>query len=105
MPFCNVTIALEVRKSVGEAEKSCLTPVSTISPNSPGCQYPPGQAQALQEMKRVCHRGGRILLLEHGHSSMPWLANFQDRNVLPQMNSMSTLPGAKTGWIVDCEPC
>ena len=31
-------------------------------------------------MKRVCQPNGLILLLEHGHSSLPWLANFQDRN-------------------------
>jgi ubiquinone/menaquinone biosynthesis C-methylase UbiE len=38
--------------------------------------------QALREMKRVCRPDGLILLLEHGHSSMPWLANYQDRHVL-----------------------
>jgi ubiquinone/menaquinone biosynthesis C-methylase UbiE len=38
--------------------------------------------QALREMRRVCHPDGLILLLEHGHSNMPWLADYQDRNVL-----------------------
>ena len=36
--------------------------------------------KACQEMNRVCRRTGLILLLEHVHSSMPWLANYQDRH-------------------------
>ncbi|HXN05838.1 MAG TPA: class I SAM-dependent methyltransferase [Nitrospiria bacterium] len=36
--------------------------------------------KALQEMKRVCRPDGRILLLEHGRSSVPWLARWQDRH-------------------------
>jgi len=43
------------------------------------CTFP-NPAQALQEIKRVCRPNGLILLLEHGHSNWPWLANFQDRN-------------------------
>ena len=45
------------------------------------CTFP-DPIEALKEMKRVCRAGGRILLLEHGHSSIGWFANFQDRNVL-----------------------
>jgi len=45
------------------------------------CTFP-DPIQALQEMKRVCRKDGLILLLEHGHSSMQWLANYQDRHVL-----------------------
>ncbi len=45
------------------------------------CTFP-DPIQALQEIKRVCRKDGLILLLEHGHSSMPWLANYQDRHVL-----------------------
>ena len=45
------------------------------------CTFP-DPLQALQEMKRVCRTDGQILLLEHGHSSMRWLANYQDRHVL-----------------------
>lgn len=33
---------------------------------------------ALREMGRVVRSDGRILLLEHGRSSNPWLARFQD---------------------------
>jgi ubiquinone/menaquinone biosynthesis C-methylase UbiE len=51
------------------------TVVSTLST----CTFPDA-VKALQEMKRVCRPDGLILLLEHGHSNIPWLANFQDRH-------------------------
>lgn len=54
------------------------TVVSTLST----CTFP-NPVKALQEMKRVTRSGGLILLLEHGHSSWKWLANHQDRHVLP----------------------
>lgn len=54
------------------------TVISTLST----CTFP-NPIKALQEMKRVCRNGGLILLLEHGHSSWKWLANHQDRHVLP----------------------
>jgi ubiquinone/menaquinone biosynthesis C-methylase UbiE len=43
------------------------------------CTFP-DPLGALQEMKRVCRDDGLILLLEHGHSSWPWLARYQDRH-------------------------
>ncbi len=43
------------------------------------CTFP-DPIQALQEMKRVCRPDGMILLLEHGHSNLPFLANYQDRH-------------------------
>ena len=53
----------------------------TVASSLSTCTFP-DPIQALREMKRVCRAGGRILLLEHGHSSMSWLANYQDRHVL-----------------------
>lgn len=41
------------------------------------CTFPEPVA-ALLEMARVATDEGRILLLEHGRSSRPWLARFQD---------------------------
>ena len=51
------------------------TVVSTLST----CTFP-NPVKALQEMKRVCRADGLILLLEHGQSSLPWLARYQDRH-------------------------
>jgi ubiquinone/menaquinone biosynthesis C-methylase UbiE len=59
------------------ADGSFDTVVSALST----CTFP-DPILALREMQRVCRTGGQILLLEHGHSSMPWLAKFQDRHVL-----------------------
>ncbi len=72
---------LNVNLAVMDAEKlefpdgNFDTVVSTLST----CTFP-NPVKALQEIKRVCRPDGLILLLEHGHSNLPWLANFQDRN-------------------------
>ena len=78
-----IDLNLKIQTHVMDAEKlefvdgSFDTVTSTLST----CTFP-DPIQALQEMKRVCRTGGLILLLEHGHSRQPLLANFQDRNVL-----------------------
>jgi len=72
---------LNVNFAVMDAEKlefpdgTFDTVISTLST----CTFP-NPIKALQEMKRVCRPNGLILLLEHGHSSIPWLANYQDRH-------------------------
>jgi ubiquinone/menaquinone biosynthesis C-methylase UbiE len=71
----NVNLAVIDAEHLEFADGSFDTVVSTLST----CTFP-DPFKALQEMKRVCRPNGLILLLEHGHSSVPWLANFQDRN-------------------------
>jgi ubiquinone/menaquinone biosynthesis C-methylase UbiE len=44
------------------------------------CTFPDHRA-AFQEMRRVTRPGGRILLLEHGRSTVAWIARRQDRNI------------------------
>ena len=72
---------LNVKLTVMDAEnlefpnESFDTVVSTLST----CTFP-NPIKALQEIKRVCRKGGLVLLLEHGHSNLRWLANYQDRH-------------------------
>jgi ubiquinone/menaquinone biosynthesis C-methylase UbiE len=72
---------LDVNLAVTDAERlefpdgSFDTVVSTLST----CTFP-NPIKALQEIKRVCRPDGLILLLEHGHSTLPWLSKFQDRH-------------------------
>lgn len=72
----NVNLAVMDAQKLDFADESFDTVVSTLST----CTFPDPIA-ALREMRRVCRPGGEILLLEHGHSSWPWLAGFQDRHV------------------------
>ncbi len=71
----NVNFAVMDTENLEFADGSFDTVVSTLST----CTFP-DPVKALQEIKRVCRPNGLILLLEHGHSNLPWLANFQDRN-------------------------
>lgn len=56
-------------------DSSFDTVVSTLST----CTFP-DPVKALREMARVCRPGGKVLLLEHGRSSQPHIARFQDRH-------------------------
>jgi ubiquinone/menaquinone biosynthesis C-methylase UbiE len=73
---------LNVDVKVMDAERLEFTNGSfdTVTSTLSTCTFP-DPIQALREMQRVCRTGGLILLLEHGHSSMPWLAKYQDRHV------------------------
>jgi ubiquinone/menaquinone biosynthesis C-methylase UbiE len=71
----NVNLAVMDAEHLEFPEENFDTVVSTLST----CTFP-NPVKALQEMKRVCRPDGLILLLEHGHSNFPWLANFQDRH-------------------------
>jgi len=71
----NVNFAVMNAEKLEFADESFDTVVSTLST----CTFP-NPVKALQEIKRVCRPDGLILLLEHGHSNMPWMARYQDRN-------------------------
>ena len=71
----NVNLAVMDAEHLEFADGSFDTVVSTLST----CTFP-NPIKALQEIKRVCQPNGLILLLEHGHSNLSWLARFQDRN-------------------------
>jgi len=71
----NVNLAVMDAEHLEFPDGTFDTVVSTLST----CTFP-NPVKALQEMKRVCRPNGLIMLLEHGHSNLPWLANFQDRN-------------------------
>lgn len=73
---------MDVSLSTGDAqqmpfpENSFDTVISAFS----SCTFPDYIA-AFQEMVRVIKPGGRILLVEHGRSSVGWIARRQDRNI------------------------
>jgi ubiquinone/menaquinone biosynthesis C-methylase UbiE len=71
----NIHLAVMDAEHLDFPDGSFDTVVSTLST----CIFP-NPIKALQEIQRVCRPNGLILLLEHGHSSIPWLANYQDRN-------------------------
>lgn len=71
----NVDVKMMDAQNLEFADETFDTVVSALST----CTFP-DPIQALREMRRVCRAGGQILLLEHGHSSMPWLANYQDHH-------------------------
>jgi ubiquinone/menaquinone biosynthesis C-methylase UbiE len=75
---------LSIQTQVMDAEKLEFADgiFDTVTSSLSTCTFP-DPIQALGEMRRVLRSGGLILLLEHGHSSFPWFASFQDWNVLP----------------------
>lgn len=71
----NVNVVVMDAQKLEFADNSFDTVASTLST----CTFP-DPIRALQEMGRVCRPEGQILLLEHGHSSWSWIAEFQDRH-------------------------
>ena len=75
-------LRMDVALLVGDAQmmpfpdKSFDTVISAFS----SCTFP-DHAAAFKEMSRVTKQGGRILLVEHGRSSVGWIARRQDRNI------------------------
>jgi ubiquinone/menaquinone biosynthesis C-methylase UbiE len=78
------SLNLKVRTHVMDAQRLEFAEASfdTVTSTLSTCTFP-DPIQALSEMERVCRPGGFILLLEHGHSSIPWLARHQDQHVFP----------------------
>jgi ubiquinone/menaquinone biosynthesis C-methylase UbiE len=75
-------MSLNIRAQVMNAEKLEFADgiFDAVTSALSTCTFP-DPIQALREMKRVCRTGGLVLLLEHGHSSIPWFAQYQDRHV------------------------
>lgn len=75
-------LRMDVALLVGDAQampfpdNSFDTVISAFS----SCTFP-DHAAAFKEMSRVTKQGGRILLVEHGRSSVGWIARRQDRNI------------------------
>jgi ubiquinone/menaquinone biosynthesis C-methylase UbiE len=73
---------MDVALLVGDAQEmpfpndSFDAVVSALS----SCTFPEHES-AFMEMSRVTKPGGRILLVEHGRSSVGWIARRQDRNI------------------------
>ncbi len=70
----NVSFVVMDAESLEFPDMSFDTVVDSLSL----CTFPDPVA-ALIEMSRVCRKGGRILLLEHGRSDREWVGRFQDR--------------------------
>lgn len=71
----NIDLRIMDAESLLFPDRSFDTVVSAMST----CTFPE-PIQALHEIKRVCRRDGRILLLEHGLSSWELFGRYQDRS-------------------------
>lgn len=74
---CNsgFTVTMDDAQALKFENDSFDTVVSALS----SCTFPDHVA-GFQEMQRVVKPGGRIMLLEHGRSSVGWIARRQDRS-------------------------
>jgi ubiquinone/menaquinone biosynthesis C-methylase UbiE len=75
-------LGADIRLLVGDAQELPFpgarfdTVISAFS----SCTFP-NYPEAFREMVRVTRPGGRVLLVEHGRSSVGWIARRQDRNI------------------------
>lgn len=75
-------LGMDTRLMVGDAQDMPFPDATfdnVISAFS-SCTFPDHVA-AFREMVRVAKPGGRVLLVEHGRSSVGWIARRQDRNI------------------------
>jgi ubiquinone/menaquinone biosynthesis C-methylase UbiE len=73
---------MEVELLVGDAQSLPFADdgFDTVISAFSSCTFP-DYVSAFQEMARVTKPGGEVLLLEHGRSSLVWIARRQDRNI------------------------
>ena len=72
-------MAVDFRVMDGENLKFKKGSFDTVVSTLTLCTFPDPK-RALKEMSRVLKPGGRILLVEHGRSSLGWLSRWQDRH-------------------------
>lgn len=72
----------DVRLVIGDAQELPFSQArfDTVVSAFSSCTFPDYVA-AFREMVRVTKPGGRVLLVEHGRSSVGWIARRQDRNI------------------------
>jgi len=75
-------LAADVRLVIGDAQELPFSEArfDTVVSAFSSCTFPDYVA-AFREMVRVTKPGGRVLLVEHGRSSVGWIARRQDRNI------------------------
>lgn len=73
----NATFKQADAESLPFAKSSFDTVVSSLSV----CTFA-DPVRALEEMRRVCRPGGRILLLDHGRSNLKWVSWYQDKKAI-----------------------
>ena len=75
-------LGADVRLVVGDAQELPFSEArfDTVVSAFSSCTFP-DYAAAFREMVRVTKPGGRVLLVEHGRSSVGWIARRQDRNI------------------------
>jgi ubiquinone/menaquinone biosynthesis C-methylase UbiE len=75
-------LGADIRLLIGDAQELPFVEArfDTVISAFSSCTFP-DYAAAFREMVRVTKPGGSVLLVEHGRSSVGWIARRQDRNI------------------------
>ena len=75
-------LGADIRLLIGDAQELPFAEArfDTVISAFSSCTFP-DYAAAFREMVRVTKPGGRVLLVEHGRSTVGWIARRQDRNI------------------------